>query len=262
MNQERRKFLVGASAAVAGLALCAAPGSFLPKASAEVSESSSDADKKYVFVIDLNSCDGCNKCTEACQAEMDVPPADGGELQYDGRQPWIQVFNIGGGTFMPVPCQNCQDAPCAKVCPVGATFYSEDHINLIDQNRCIGCRYCIVACPYQRRFFNFFDPPVTPDEANTVYSPDYNIPHRKGVAEKCVWCRHRVTQGDVPACVAACGEQGMSALWFGDSAQDAISNGKVTVSLSGMTEKRGAYRLNEELGTDPQVIYLPPRGET
>jgi len=261
LNPERRRFLIGASVAAAGLTVCALSSGLLQQASAAVSESPSDASKEYVFVIDINSCDGCRKCTEACQAEMHVPPASESELQYDGKQAWIEVFDMGSGVHMPVPCQNCQDAPCAKVCPVGATFYSEDHINLIDQNRCIGCRYCIVACPYERRFFNWFDPPVTPDDANVVYSPDYNIPHRKGVAEKCVWCRHRITQGDVPACVAACTTAGMNALWFGDAAQDVISNGQLAVSLSDMINGRGAYRLNEELGTLPQVIYLPPKGE-
>ncbi|MDG6905040.1 MAG: 4Fe-4S dicluster domain-containing protein [Nitrososphaerota archaeon] len=262
MNPERRKFLTGASVAAVGLTVGALSGDIFRGTSAQTSGSPSDASKKsYIFVIDLNNCDGCQKCTEACQAEMDVPPASGGELQFDGRQAWIQVFSMGSGVFMPVPCQNCQDAPCAKVCPVGATFYSDDHIVQIDQNRCVGCRYCLVACPYQRRFFNWFDPPVTPDEANAVYSPDTNIPHRKGVAEKCIWCRHRVVQDEVPACVAACGAAGMNALWFGDAAENVVSNGKTSVSLSGMVKDRGAYRLNEELGTLPQVIYLPPKGD-
>ncbi|MDG6998970.1 MAG: twin-arginine translocation signal domain-containing protein, partial [Nitrososphaerota archaeon] len=129
MNPERRKFLTGASVAAVGLTVGALSGDIFRGTSAQTSGSSSDASKKsYIFVIDLNNCDGCQKCTEACQAEMDVPPASGGELQFNGRQAWIQVFSMGSGVFMPVPCQNCQDAPCAKVCPVGATFYSDDHM--------------------------------------------------------------------------------------------------------------------------------------
>lgn len=193
---------------------------------------------------------------------MQVPLDSGGEVGFAGKQAWIQVFDMGGGVFMPVPCQNCQNAPCAKVCPVGATFYNEDHLVLIDQNRCIGCRYCVVACPYERRFFNWFDPPVPTEDANITYSPDYNIPHRKGVVEKCIWCAHRVGQNAVPACVEACAKAGMKALWFGDSAQDVVSNGQDVVSLSNLIERRNAYKLKEELGTKPSVLYLPPKGET
>ena len=253
MKVSRRRFIAGTAGAMAGTALWLEPArSFAQQAD--------EQGRMYVFVIDLDRCDGCRKCTEACQTEMYVPPAWGGELQYDGRQPWIQVFDMGGGVYMPVPCQNCQNAPCAKVCPVGATYYSEDHIVLIDQNRCIGCRYCLAACPYQRRFFNWFDPPMTEQEKKIPYSPDYNIPHRKGVAEKCIWCRHRTKMGMVPACVDACRKAGMSALWFGDASQDTVSDGEQTVSLSQMLKGRGAYHLKDELGTLPSVIYLPPKG--
>jgi len=275
MDPTRRKLLAGAGAAAAGAAILGLSSSLLTPVSAEevLGNSSSGSStspsagtppsaKKYVFVIDLDACNGCQKCTEGCQTEMQVPPTWGGEVGYAGRQSWIQVFDLGNGTFMPVPCQNCQDAPCAKVCPVGATFYSEDSIVMIDQDRCIGCRYCIVACPYERRFFNWADPPLYPEDANVTYSTTTNIPHRKGVAEKCIWCAHRVTKGDVPACVESCTTAGMSALWFGDSAQDVVSNGKEVMPLSTLINKRGAYRLKEELGTLPQAIYLPPRGET
>ena len=154
---------------------------------------------------------------------------------------------------MPVPCQNCQNSPCTKVCPVGATYYSEDNIVLIDQNRCIGCRICLASCPYERRFFNWYDPPVTEEEKKIPYSPDYNIPHRRGVAEKCVWCRHRTKMGMVPACVEACTRAGMKALWFGDAAQDVVSNGVDTARLSTMIQGRGAYR--SRMSWDTQVSY-------
>ncbi len=276
MNPQRRKFLAGAGAATAGAALLGLSSTLLKPVSAQeiaanstttssttsASTSTPLTTRKYVFVIDLNACNGCQKCTEGCQTEMQCPPTWGGEVGYAGRQSWIQVFDLGNGSFLPVPCQNCQDAPCAKVCPVGATFYSADSINMIDQDRCIGCRYCIVACPYERRFFNWEDPPVYADDANAVYSPTTNIPHRKGVAEKCIWCAHRVGKGDVPACVESCTEAGMSALWFGDAAQDVVSNGTVVQPLSTLINKRGAYRLKEDLGTLPQVLYLPPSGGT
>ena len=256
---KRREFLAAAAAATAG-ATVSALTSNLPKTNAQQTESNSKENKSFVFVIDQNRCDGCQMCTEACQTEMQVPPNWGGQVGYAGKQAWIQVFDMGDGVFLPVPCQNCQNAPCAKVCPVGATYYNEDHLVLIDQNRCIGCRYCVVACPYERRFFNWFDPPVLPEDANATYSPEYNIPHRKGVAEKCIWCAHRVDQDTVPACVEACAKAGMKALWFGDASQNVASNGVDVTSLSSLLEKRGAYKLHEELGTLPQVLYLPPEG--
>ena len=266
MELDRKEFIKGAAASSAGLLLSVWLSKFEPINLENVvgqtqDNSSGLSARRYVMVIDLDKCNGCCKCTEACQAEMDVPPA-WGEPEYEGRQPWIQVFDLGNGTSIPVPCQNCQNAPCAKVCPVGATYYSEDHVVLIAQDRCIGCRICLAACPYERRFFNWFDPPLTTEEQSMPYSPDYNMPHRRGVTEKCIWCRHRAVEGRVPACVEGCSRSGMSAMWFGDVAQDVATNGTETVSLSSLLANRGAYRLKEELGTQPSVIYLPPRGAT
>lgn len=256
---ERRKILKGTVVALAGVAASSLLKGFEPVSSQSAGTTGIEPPRNFIFVIDLDKCDGCRKCTEGCHAEMHVPPA-WGEPNYEGRQPWIQVFDLPDGTHMPVPCQNCQNSPCTKVCPVGATYYSEDNIVLIDQNRCIGCRICLASCPYERRFFNWYDPPVTEEEKKIQYSPDFNIPHRRGVAEKCVWCRHRTKMGMVPACVEACARAGMKALWFGDEAQDVVSNGVDSVRLSDMIQDRGAYRFKDELGTSPRVLYLPPRG--
>lgn len=261
MKPSRRDFIKGATTAGAGFGLALLFNQLEPaKAESIITTGQTGlSSKQYVFVIDLDKCDGCKKCTEGCDVEMHVPPS-WGQLDYEGKQPWIQVFDLGGGVFMPVPCQNCQDAPCAKVCPVNATFYSEDHIVLIDHDRCIGCRICIAACPYERRFFNWFDPPLTEEEKKIPYSTDYNLPHRRGVTEKCIWCRHRTIQGRVPACVEACTRAGMKALWFGDASEDVVSNGEDVVPLSQLIALRGAYKLKEELGTHPSVLYLPPKG--
>lgn len=261
MKISRRELLTGAGSAAAGVLMSTVLNELEPLSAeeqAELTQQSELAKRRWIFVIDLDKCNGCKKCTEACIVEMHVPPA-WGEPQYEGKQPWIQVFDTEDGGFLPVPCQNCQNAPCTKVCPVGATYYSEDHIVLIDQNRCIGCRICLVACPYQRRFFNWFDPPVTEEERKIPYSPDYQIPHRRGVMEKCIWCRHRLNEGRLPACVEACTEAGHNALYFGDAAEDAVSNGRGAVMLSAMLKGRGAYRLKEDLATETRVIYLPPR---
>lgn len=257
-NLNRREFLGAATAVAAGATLVALSVDAKPASADTATVSPSTPTPQYVFAIDLNKCDGCQACTIACQAEHQIPPDWGGQLGYDGKQAWIEVFDMGDGTFLPVMCQNCSDAPCAKVCPVGATYYDENHIVLIDQNRCIGCRYCVVSCMYARRFFNWLDPPVPPEDKNVPYSPDYNIPHRLGVAEKCIWCAHRVLVDDVPACVEACETAGMAALWFGDSNQDVVSNGKESQPLSVMLEGRGAYHLNDEYGTEPNAYYLPP----
>jgi molybdopterin-containing oxidoreductase family iron-sulfur binding subunit len=262
VSVSRRELLAAGASAAVGVAVASAFDRLRPLSAqeeAQLTAPSQEAKRRWVWVIDLDRCNGCRKCTEACYAEMHVPPA-WGEPEYQGRQPWIQVFDQGPEGFLVTPCQNCQDAPCAKVCPVGATYYSEDHIVLIDQDRCIGCRICMAACPYERRFFNWFDPPVSDNDSKAAYSPDTNIPHRRGVVEKCIWCRHRVKEGRVPACVEACTEAGMKALWFGDAAEDAVSDGQDVMALSSIIRGRGGYRLKDELGTKPSIIYLPLRG--
>ena len=108
---------------------------------------------RWVMVIDLAKCDGCKECTQACNAMHFVPPG----------QEWIKVYEnrdnkVAGAYWFPRPCMQCDNSPCAKVCPVGATFKREDGTVLIDQDRCIGCRYCIAACPYGSRSFNWVDP--------------------------------------------------------------------------------------------------------
>jgi len=148
----RREFLGAASAVAAGATLVALSADAKPASAATEVASTSTTPKQLVFVVDLNKCIGCPACTEACQAEHQVPPDWGGQIGFAGKQAWIQIFDMGDGTYLPVMCQNCADAPCSKVCPVGATFYDENHTVLIDQNRCIGCRYCVVSCMYARRF--------------------------------------------------------------------------------------------------------------
>ncbi len=223
--------------------------------------------RRWVMVVDQDLCDGCGKCTEACISEHRVPPAWGepsySGSQYNGSQEWIKVFNHqetpdGTPVFQPTPCMNCQSAPCVKVCPVGATYYNEDGLVLIDNTRCIGCRFCMAACPYDRRFFNWGEPPHSPDEVLIHYNPEYPVPHRRGTVEKCVFCAHRVKMGRLPACVEACKLAGMKALYFGDANEDVVTNGEDVVRLTDLLDK-GGFRLKEELGTQPSVYYLPRR---
>lgn len=208
--------------------------------------------KKFVMVIDLANCDGCRKCTEACQAMHDTEP----------DREWIKVFRMKDTEttapyFLPRPCFHCDNPPCTKVCPVNATFKRQDGIVLVDNERCIGCRMCMAACPYSVRFFNWSHPIQTPEVANMAYSPEQSIPRRMGTVEKCDFCPDMIRQGKMPACVMGCP---MNVIYFGDQNEDAVTNAAgVTVKLSQFLEDNAAYRQFEELGTEPRVYYLPPK---
>lgn len=210
--------------------------------------------KKFVMVIDEAKCDGCKKCTEACQA-MHYTESD---------REWIKVFKMKDSEtttpyFFPKPCFHCDNPPCTKVCPVNATFKRQDGIVLIDNERCIGCRSCMVACPYSTRFFNWSQPKADQIAAigNMPYSPETSIPRRIGTVEKCDFCPDMIRQGKMPACVSGCP---MDAIYFGDQNEDAVTNASgVTVKFSQLLEDNAGYRHLEELGTDPRVYYLPPK---
>ncbi|MBI5652752.1 MAG: 4Fe-4S dicluster domain-containing protein [Chloroflexi bacterium] len=177
-------------------------------------------------------------------------------------QEWIKVFknrdnHVADAYWFPRPCMQCDNSPCAKVCPVGATFKREDGIVLVDQERCIGCRYCIAACPYGSRSFNWVEPPHTPQELAAKYSVELNYPHRKGVVEKCIFCPTLAREGKLPACAQACT---MNAIYFGDQVEDVVTNhAGVSVSFTQLIREKGGFSFMEDLGTEPRVWYLPPR---
>jgi len=212
------------------------------------------ANKKFVMVIDLAKCDGCKKCTAACQA-MHYTESD---------REWIKVFTMKDADaaapyYLPKPCFHCDNPPCTKVCPVNATFKRQDGIVLIDNERCIGCRMCMAACPYSTRFFNWSHPSSEQKMAvgHIEYSPEQSIPRRMGTVEKCDFCPDMIRQGKMPACVSGCP---MDAILFGDQNEDAVTNASgETFRLSQLLSENAAYRQLEELGTDPRVYYLPPK---
>jgi molybdopterin-containing oxidoreductase family iron-sulfur binding subunit len=175
---------------------------------------------------------------------------------------WIEVYEAelaGGGTqFVPTPCQQCQNPPCVNVCPVGATFSSPEGTVLIDQDRCIGCRICMAACPYDRRFFNWGDPPIPPEAALADYSADTQTPARRGTVMKCDFCPDMVRAGTLPFCIQACPND---AIWYGDLEEDIATNGKEIAAASRLLNDNSAYRLKENLGTEPRVYYIPGHGE-
>ncbi len=213
--------------------------------------------RQWVMVVDLARCEGCRtldrppQCTVACTAEHHVP--------FD--QEWIKVYEAddhGHHYFLPTPCMQCEKAPCVDVCPVGASYHAENGIVLIDHQRCIGCRFCMAACPYAARHFIWGDPPELPQTALVKYSPEYPLPYRRGTVVKCMFCAHRAREGRLPACVEGCP---MGALYFGDYETDLASNGAEVVRLSRLLQERHAYRLKEKLGTRPRAWYLPGHGE-
>jgi len=210
---------------------------------------------RWVMVIDLARCDGCGECTKACSAMHLVPPG----------QEWIKVYNIeheglAASHFFPRPCMQCDNPPCVNVCPVGASYKRSDGIVLIDQEVCIGCRFCMAACPYSARYFNWAEPPHTARELSQSYSVETNIPHRKGVVEKCLFCPALTSKGELPACVTGCP---MGAIYFGDENENAVTNSLgETLSLSDFLHDGAAHRHLEELGTEPRVWYLPPRTQS
>jgi molybdopterin-containing oxidoreductase family iron-sulfur binding subunit len=208
--------------------------------------------RKWVMVIDLATCDGCGACTRGC-SKMHFVPAD---------REWIPVMKMQDAPetapyFFPKPCFHCDSPPCTKVCPVDATFKRQDGIVLIDNERCIGCRFCMAACPYSTRHFNWGAPEEPAESKSGCYSPEHGHPRRIGTVEKCDFCPDMAERGLLPACVQSCP---MGVVYYGDQNEDAVTNGLgVTVRLSKLLEERAAYRFMEELGTEPRVYYLPPK---
>jgi molybdopterin-containing oxidoreductase family iron-sulfur binding subunit len=241
----------GTGAAVAaGAALKVASSKVFPQVMP--ARSQAPGNQKWVMVVDLAKCDGCRSCTRACSAMHFAPP----------MQEWIKVFEVSdtraeGPYFLPRPCMQCDNPPCVRGCPVGATYKRTDGIVIQDDSRCIGCRNCLAQCPYSARSFNWGEPPHTSEEMARPYNVEYNYPHRKGTVEKCIFCPEELRAGRMPACATACK---MGAIYFGDEFDDAVTNGKgETLQLSKIAKEGGAFRLMEELGTHPRVYYLPPR---
>jgi molybdopterin-containing oxidoreductase family iron-sulfur binding subunit len=208
--------------------------------------------RRWVMVIDLAKCDGCGHCKVACSKMHFVPP---------DRQ-WIKVLRMQDSEdtapyFFPQPCFHCDNPPCTKVCPVDATFKRDDGIVLIDNTRCIGCRFCMAACPYGARSFNWGHPDDPAEAQAMEYSPEHGFPRRIGTVEKCDFCPDMAAKGMLPGCAAGCP---MGAIYYGDENEDAVTNSAGETSrLSKLLRERAGYRQLEELGTKPRVYYLPPK---
>lgn len=203
---------------------------------------------RYGMTIDLKRCIGCHTCSVACKVENNLP---------DGIW-WNRVLTVGGKEmdtpqgrfphvqmqFITVNCQHCENPPCVKACPVGATYKrKEDGIVIQNYDKCIGCRACIVACPYNARSFNW----QKPEYAIEIQMGDADVtPHQYNVVEKCTFCTHRISKGEEPACISACPAR---ARYFGDLDDPNSEVNKVR-------QGRNAEKLLEEKGTKPSIFYL------
>lgn len=212
-------------------------------------------ERSWAMAIDLRKCVGCNGCNIACVTENKLPP---GITYRPVMTETSGTFPNVSRRFVPRPCMQCDDPPCVDVCPVGATWKREDGIVAIDYDRCIGCRYCITACPYAARssdtgyFYGDFDGGVI-EPYEELPSPEYKE-HRIraeggspiGNARKCHFCIHRIERGELPACVLSCMGR---ATYFGDQNDpDSL--------VSELIAQPNVSRLKEELGTQPKVYYL------
>lgn len=204
--------------------------------------------KKFVMVVDLSKCRNARKCVQACDKHHNLTP----------DRPYIKVLEMKDNEnsspyWMPKKCFQCDNPPCVKVCPVGATFKRTDGIVLVDNERCIGCRFCMAACPYSARVFNWGNPPE--GELNIPYSPETSIPSKIGTVAKCDFCPDMLRDGKLPHCVTSCPN---GVIYFGDEIDDTVTNGEETVRLSTLLKDKAGYRYMEDLGTKPRVYYLPP----
>lgn len=195
------------------------------------------------MVIDLRRCIACYGCQLSCKAEHGTPPGVffARVLKHEeGQFPTVRQL------FLPVLCNHCEQAPCVEACPTGASFKWEDGIVDIDHDKCVGCRSCMMACPYGNRYFNdgpqqYYEAGVTPfEQARTER-------YQSGVVLKCNFCRDRVHAGKDPACVANCPT---IARYFGDLDDP-------TSEVSRLIKERGGFTLHPQAGTRPSVYYLP-----
>jgi molybdopterin-containing oxidoreductase family iron-sulfur binding subunit len=214
----------------------------------------------FAYALDLSRCVGCRRCVYACVEENNQ--------SRDPQVHWIRVLSMdkekgidfqhanayyqpeevpeAGHFYVPVACQQCRNAPCTKVCPVGATWTEPDGIVVIDYDWCIGCRCCMAACPYGARHFNWGRPSISSDELNPSMHYLGNRPRPKGVVEKCTFCIQRTRAGRYPACVEVCpaGARKFGNLLDPDS------------EIRYIIEHKRVLVLKQELNTMPKFFYF------
>jgi len=254
MGIDRRNFLKVSGLTALGLASGAATNSLA--SGGEKASQKGGTEKRWAMVIDLKKCheqENCNDCIKACHLTHNVPEFDNrkDEVKWMWKDSFEHAFHEQEHHFLeeditenPVLllCNHCDNPPCTRVCPTKATWKRKsDGLVMMDWHRCIGCRYCVVACPYGSRSFNWRDPrPHIKD-----MQPDFPT-RTRGVVEKCTFCERRLSQGKLPACVEACKH---GALHFGD-----LEDPDSTVIK--VLSERFSIRRKPGLGTEPEVYYL------
>ena len=257
MAVNRRRFfqLTGATAlGVAGAKVLPVKGEEKPAGPARPAERPL-VGKRWAMAIDVAKCreeKDCKDCIAACDKAHNVPHFDNpkDEVKWIWKEPFEEALHDQSSAFQAehlqhahvlVFCNHCDNPPCTKVCPTGATWKRDDGVVMMDWHRCIGCRYCVAGCPYGSRSFNWRDPAPHVDEVNS------DFPTRtRGVVEKCNFCEERLSRGEGPACVAACKGK---ALVFGDLEDPESEIRKVL-------RERSSVRRKVALGTQPEVFYL------
>jgi len=213
------------------------------------------------YGLELSRCIGCRRCVYACVNENN-------SSRYKPQLQWIRVIRLKKGNlinlensehyydpetvpekgfiYMPVQCQHCENPPCVKVCPIHATWKEPDGLVVVDYNWCIGCRYCIAACPYKGRVFNWAEPNIPVEELNPSVHYLGNRPRMKNVVDKCTFCIQRVRAGRYPACVEACptGTRKFGNLLDPNS------------EIRYLIEHSRVFRLKEDLNTEPKFYYF------
>ncbi len=236
VNRGRRQILAW-GAAMAGVTL--APGvTLFDLAHGRAPSEPASSKVRWGMLVDLNKCaPDCNACVTACDKENGLPA----EKTPTSSQ-WIRKVELkdmrGQVRSVPMLCQHCAEPPCVDVCPTGASFKRADGIVLVDRHTCIGCRYCMMACPYKAR--SFVHEPVTGQRPE--------VPRGKGCVESCTLCVHRIDRGGIPACVEACAAAGHGALLFGD----------LNDPGSEIAKRVASYRtsaVRADLRLDPGVRY-------
>lgn len=218
---------------------------------------------EFGYALNLTRCIGCRKCAHACLAENNQSRDDPEDIEMS----YIRVLELKNEGinletsnlyynpetvpepdkyYMPVQCQQCRESPCTQVCPVQATWREPDGLVVVDYNWCIGCRYCMAACPYDARRFNYKKPTIPTEAINPNQSYLSNRIRPKGVVEKCTFCLHRTREGKYPACLEVCptGARVFGNLLDPDSEINYILNNK------------RVYILKEEIGTVPRFYYF------